>query len=245
MEKDGGELCVHVERVEHAAAAGSKLPAGSYYCLVVQDSGPGMKPEVQEKVFEPFFTTKRPGEGTGLGLSVVHGVMEDHGGAITLESTEGKGTVFRLFFPVSGEQGAVQDYSKFSSQQIVYGSGRILLVDDEKALSAVIAEMLRGLGYSVTVFNDPAEALNTFKENPLAHDLVITDQTMPSISGIELARRVLEERADIPVVMLSGYSENVSNNEALDAGCKMSISKPISLEELSKAVFETLVGQHN
>lgn len=248
MREDGGTLSVSIESLElteHLDTLGNSLFPGSYYCLVVEDTGPGMNQEVQDRVFEPFFTTKAPQEGTGLGLSVVHGVVQDHGGGIELESELGRGTKFKLYFPVSGDAQGLESYTSRPSQQIFFGSGRILLVDDEKALASVITEMLKSLGYSVTCFVSPLEAAKHFASSPSRYDIVLTDQTMPGLSGVELTKRLLDIRADIPVLILSGYSEDLCDNRALEAGCQGTISKPISLEELSQKVYDTLIKRYN
>jgi CheY-like chemotaxis protein len=205
--------------------------------LTVTDTGKGMSSEVLARIFDPFFTTKKFGEGTGMGLSVVHGIIESHGGMISAESTPGKGTTFRLYFPIIGE--TAEQAGKTSS--IYYkGNEKILFVDDEESLVAIGAQMLRLLGYQVTAKTSSLDAFETFKRNPGNFDLVISDQIMPNMSGAELAAELLKIRPDIPIILCTGYSSKISDKMAKEIGLADYFMKPFDTEQLAMIVRKTL-----
>jgi PAS domain S-box-containing protein len=214
MRGKGGVLRVELVRealdAERAISVGD-LPAGTYVVLSVIDDGEGMDPATRGRVFEPFFTTKRPGEGTGLGLAVVHGIVHSHGGGIEIKSAPGQGTTFRTYFPAAeAGQPSVQE----TGTTEVAGNGEhILIVDDEPAIVGMLQRILESRGFRVTAFTSSDQALAGFREAPDVFDAIITDQTMPRMSGVELARAVHELRPSIPVVLTTGYVDEAANRD--------------------------------
>jgi len=209
LRDDRGQLSLSISPVELLPNVAQDFPVpaglapGRYAKLSVSDSGQGMSNEVLARIFEPFFTTKAPGRGTGLGLAVLHGIVKDHEGAVSVESVVGLGTTFHVLFPealVSASQRPTGETTP------LMGKERILLVDDERALLESISEFLRRLGYQVSVSADPEQALAQFSANPGAFDAVVCDLTMPQLSGVELARQLLRLRPGLPILILSGFS---------------------------------------
>jgi PAS domain S-box-containing protein len=213
------------------------LPRGPYVKLSVSDTGCGMEKEVMERIFEPFFTTKKVNEGTGLGLSVVHGIVKSHNGAIAVDSTPGKGSTFDIFFP-KVESNEVQ--APESSEPVTRKQEVILLVDDEKVMVDVTKQILERLGYTVVATTSSIVALEAFQEEPDEFDLVITDQTMPNMTGTQLARELIAVKPDIPVILCSGYPENVNLEEVRSIGIKKFITKPISKQDIAALIREVL-----
>jgi two-component system, cell cycle sensor histidine kinase and response regulator CckA len=241
MEADGGILNVELyrEEVHHRRMVDhQKLEQGWYVKLMVSDTGHGIDEAVQDRIFEPFFTTKEKTEGTGMGLAVVHGIIEEYGGAIGMQSTLGKGTCFELFFPlvegdsVQKESGIVPDLKK--------GDGHILFVDDEDDLVEMGEKILTFLGYTVTSYTSSTDALEFFRAQAGSIDLVITDQTMPGMTGVEFAKRLLEIRKGIPIILCTGYSTVVSEETAKEAGVREFLLKPLSIHQLSDTVYKVL-----
>jgi two-component system, cell cycle sensor histidine kinase and response regulator CckA len=221
------------------------LPTGAYIVLSISDTGCGMDEETKGRIFEPYFTTKEIGSGTGLGLSVVHGIVHDFRGFIEVDSTIGQGSTFVVYLPVSGKP-ADENTPHSDDQNIHPASGRnkrILIVDDDPLLCAIIERRLVHNGYHVTCFTDSEKALNTILGNPDNFDLIITDQTMPGLTGDDLAKAVLKVRPDIPIIMCTGHSETVPEEKALSLGVKKYIYKPIKNEELLVIVQELLEGK--
>ncbi len=214
------------------------LPVGSYACLEVSDSGAGMGEETIAKIFDPFFTTKQQGEGTGLGLSVVHGIVKSHRGRITVDSRPGKGARFQIHLPLVTMAGEGEE-SAFGSP-LPTGSERVLLVDDEQMLCEMGKAFLTRLGYTVTAFTDSTLALEQFKAAPEAFDVVITDMTMPRITGLDIAREVLSARPDMPVVLCTGFSELVTEQTAEQCGIRELLNKPLVMKDLAIAVRRAL-----
>jgi len=240
MSKKGGVVNVSVDEIdscEPLPVEGRELPPAHYVRVKIEDNGPGMPAAVQSKVFEPFFTTKKVGEGTGLGLSVVLGVMNEHGGGLLLESEVGKGTTFTLYFPVSE---AVESAQKIKKEKLVMGSGAVMVVDDERMLGKMISQMLGYLGYDVTTYNSSVEALENFETRPDHFDLILTDQTMPGISGLEMTKKMIGMKPELPVILCSGYSEDVGEDQVKEAGVVMSLKKPITFEILSQQVAKAI-----
>jgi CheY-like chemotaxis protein len=190
-----------------------------------------------EKAFDPFYTTKKAGEGTGMGLSVVHGIVKSHGGAITVYSEVGKGTTFNVLFPrVTGDRKAETVLAK----TILTGKGRVLFIDDEEILVESARPMLERLGYSVTTTTDALEALEEFRAHPEAFDLVITDQTMPQLTGEKLAQELLRVRPDIPIILCTGYSEMIQEENAKALGIQEFLLKPFSIGEIAERIHNVL-----
>lgn len=210
---------------------------GSYIKLSVSDSGCGMEKEVVERIFEPFFTTKNVDEGTGLGLSVVHGIIKSHHGAITVNSTPGEGTVFDIYFPKIESSEAREPQSSESAPR---EKDVILLVDDEEMMVDVTRRILERLGFDVVAKTSSIDALETFQEQPDQFDLVITDQVMPNMTGTELTKNLLSIRPDIPVILCSGFPESICPEELRSIGIKEFIMKPISTQMIAAIVRRVL-----
>ena len=236
MRETGGVLEVNLRRVSAEARMDLKYPGlkeGPCAMLTVSDTGVGMDQDTVERIFEPFFTTKGPDEGTGLGLSVVHGIITSHEGAITVESRPGKGSTFTVCFPLlAGE--AVEEASLEEAPP--RGQERILLVDDEKMIARMLDELLSQRGFKVTSFSDSREALETFRESPRSFDLVITDQIMPGLTGAQLSTEVLKVRPDTPIILISGFSDQQVVTESMQAGIREYLMKPIEAGELCRAI---------
>jgi PAS domain S-box-containing protein len=209
------------------------LPPGMYIKLSVSDTGWGIEKAILDRIFDPFFTTKDRGEGTGMGLAVVLGIIKSHGGTITVESEIGEGSVFNVFLPIIQRD---IDQEVRTKVPIPTGNERILFIDDEKALVDLGKQILERLGYEVTLRTSSVEALELFMEQPDKFDLVITDMTMPNMTGDELASKLMNIRADIPVILCTGYSERISKERAHELGIKEFILKPIVMRELAKTV---------
>ena len=240
MRGSGGEIGVALESVEidgPAAAANPGLKPGPHLKLTVSDTGEGMTPEVLEKVFEPFFTTKKPGEGTGMGLPVVMGIVRSQGGAVSISSEVGRGTRLEILLPRAepGERPGRNDPG-----QPPRGKGRILFIDDETMVVRTVSPLLEQLGYTVVATSDPLEALELFREEPGAFDLVISDQTMAPMTGDELGREMLRLRPGIPILLCTGFSEIVQEEEAISRGLAGLILKPFSSAEIALKIREIL-----
>jgi CheY-like chemotaxis protein len=207
--------------------------------LRVRDTGCGMSEEVKERIFEPFFSTRDVGRGTGLGLSVAHGIVASHSGAITVESAPGQGTTFNVYLP----EAEPELDSSAAGEEAIGMPGppcRILYVDDEESLLVAGKGLLERYGHTVTVKTDGAEALAAFREDPDAFDVVITDQTMPRLTGTQLARELRELRPELPVVITTGYSETIDSESARDLGAAAYLAKPFGARELVKVLREVL-----
>jgi PAS domain S-box-containing protein len=241
MGKKGGtlEVCLVNSEIDAQTASNNpNLNQGSYLRLTVKDRGPGIDPELLPRIFEPFFTTKGAGEGTGMGLAVAHGIVKRHKGAIIVESEPDMGTAFHVFLPLAEENANPKEKGKF--RQVSRGSGRILLVDDEKAIVDMEQQILERLGYQVTARTSSLEALETFKAGPNIFDLVITDQTMPRMTGVELAEAFMRIRPDIPMILCSGYSQTITPEEAKNLGIREYILKPFSMGMIADTIDKVL-----
>ncbi|QDL55597.1 PAS domain-containing sensor histidine kinase [Rhodoferax sediminis] len=217
------------------------LAPGRYLTLAVRDTGKGMTPQTQERIFEPFFTTRPVGQGTGLGLSVVHGIMQTHQGAVEVQSELGSGSSFTLFFPVTQEQ--VVFAPEPAQVAYVQGKGRhVMYVDDDQALVFLVTRVLTRKGYIVTAFTDPREAQAALQATPKAFDLLVTDYNMPGYSGLELLRAAKTIRPDLPVALASGYiTPEIEDMAALD-GAGALIYKPNDVNELCETVQRLIAG---
>ncbi|MFQ5703992.1 MAG: PAS domain S-box protein [Gemmatimonadales bacterium] len=222
-----------VELAQHEAMQLGNITEGSYLKLVVRDTGTGMDEATASRIFDPFFTTKEVGKGTGLGLSVVHGIVLDHGGAIRVASAPGLGTTFDLYFPRVDEPRLA---STAPSPVRHGGDERILLVDDEEALVALGKSFLEKLGYRVVAVTDSRQALELFRTAPDNFDLVLTDQTMPGLTGLKLAHEVRRLRGDIPIMIASGFSESLNANRLQTDPIARLLTKPYDLRDLAKAI---------
>lgn len=215
------------------------LGPGAYLKLSVSDTGQGMKPEVLERMFDPYFTTKEKGQGTGLGLSVVLGIVKSHGGGITCSSALGKGTTFEIYLPeIEPLEEPVAEPAE--EQPLPTGSERILLVDDEEILARVAKERLEYLGYHVTTKTDSLEALEQFRKDPGSFDLVVSDIVMPNLTGDRLAQEILNIRSDIPIILCTGYSEHLTEERAKELGVREFIMKPFEIGQFARIVRKVL-----
>jgi PAS domain S-box-containing protein len=231
MQEEGGILEVSLTDVDfEAATPHPEISPGAYLKLTIADTGHGIEPEIKERIFEPFFTTKGVGKGTGLGLSLVYGIVKGYGGAINVYSEPGQGTTFNIYLPRYGDK-KIQATSL--DLPLPTGTERILLVDDEEGLAALGQQILESLGYQVTSHIHSMAALKEFQANPGMFDLVITDQTMPQMTGIKLARELLRIRPDIPIILCTGFSETVTAEKCKDLGIKDLIMKPVLAEKLA------------
>ena len=226
-----GVLAVSLSETEFGAS-------GPQVCLVVRDTGTGIKGEIMDKIFDPFFTTKEQGRGTGMGLSVIHGIVSKMGGEIRVKSREGKGTAFHIYFPL--EKGADQVAPGQAPVGLKGGNEHIFLIDDEKEVLSMETKMLERLGYAVSSCTDSNEALKIFQADPGAYDLVISDVAMPHIPGDALAVKLQNIRPDIPILLCTGYSRTVTEAKALDMGIRALLAKPVSMKELDRAVRDIL-----
>ena len=236
MEDTGGELTVSLEEVRSADSE-------NHLRLMVGDTGVGMAPEVMEKIFDPYFTTKEPGRGTGMGLSVVHGIVNSYGGQITVESIPGKGTIFSVFLPLLKVGG--ESFPNPEEPAAPGGDERILLVDDEPQVVKMATQMLTRLGYRVTPANDSHAALEMFRDAPDAFDLLITDLTMPRMTGDRLARHVKEIRPALPVILFSGLGKSAAVGKFDMERVNAVLSKPVVKKDLARAIRQALDGGHD
>ncbi|MBW1712304.1 MAG: response regulator, partial [Deltaproteobacteria bacterium] len=241
MRDKGGLLEVKLERIDldqASAARYAELEPGVYHRLTVQDTGQGIEPELIERIFDPFFTTKEVGQGTGMGLAVAHGIVKDHGGMITVYSEPGRGSAFHVYLPILEAEEAKLPPAELGP--LPKGRERILLVDDEAALVEYGRQVLGRLGYEVTAFEDSQTALKTFQARPDEFDLVVTDQTMPHLTGAELAAQMLLIRPGLPIILCTGYSDQVSEEKVEKMGIRRLMVKPLLVQQLAEAVRETL-----
>ena len=241
MQEDGGVLEVGIGNVqvgtEDSGSGYLDLPSGSYLRLTVNDTGHGIPRHVIDKIFDPYFTTKDTGEGTGLGLSVAVGIVKAHGGTITVYSEPGKGTTFHVYLPIVED---VERKEKETEGPPPTGSERILFIDDEQALVEMGGQMLERLGYEVVTKQSSIEALELFRAEPDRFDLVITDMTMPKMTGDKLAQALMKIRPDIPIILCTGHSKLVSEEKAKDMGIRAFVMKPILKRTLAEAVRKAL-----
>lgn len=196
-----------------------------------------METGILERIFDPFFTTKGPREGTGLGLSVVEGIVKSLGGEITVNSEPGRGTSFNLFFPASEERMLAKGKV---AEALPTGNERILFIDDEKALAEMGSNMLESLGYLVTAKTDSIDALETFRSKPEEYDLVITDMTMPGLTGRELAEELMAIRPDVPIILCTGFSSQINEKLAMEAGLRELVMKPYNIATMAQVIRRVL-----
>ncbi len=240
MKDKGGILEIGMRPVNvdsRTRGALARLRFGAYLEITVRDTGHGMDRAVMDRIFEPFFTTKRSGEGTGMGLSVVHGIISSLQGIITVESEVGKGATFHLFLPLI-EQAAEQ--ASTSSVPLPRGSESIVFVDDEPGIVAMATQMLTTLGYQVTTANRAKDALAILKQEPKRFDLIITDQIMPGMTGMELVREIHSIRPELPALLCTGFSKTVSDQDLLAEGIHEILMKPIVFRQLADAIRNAL-----
>jgi PAS domain S-box-containing protein len=235
MRGTGGVLAVDLAQVhlrEEPVQRTFALEPGNYLKLTVRDTGQGIEPTILERIFDPFFTTKNRGEGTGLGLSVVHGIVTSHGGGIEVQSAPGQGTIFSLYFPVL--ESVTETVEAVVADAPPTGKERVLFVDDESSLIELGERILVYLGYQVTTRTSSIEALELFRAKPDDFDLIVTDYTMPNMTGGELAKHILAIRPEMPIVLCTGFSEVFTEDKARALGIQGYVMKPISIHDLAK-----------
>ena len=245
MEENGGVLTVALSDVTLPPTPDSghrdlDLPLGSYVKLTIKDTGHGMAPDTLKRIFDPYFTTKEKGVGTGLGLATVHGIVKNHGGTILVESSPGSGSSFHVYLPHA--TAAQHPSRRTPSQLLPRGCERILLIDDEDEMVIVGKDMLQHLGYQVVTATSGLEGLAIFREKPQQFDIVLTDMTMPDMTGDKLSAQLIKIRPDIPVILCTGYSEKIDAAEARKLGIKAFVLKPLTLDQLAQTVREILDG---
>ncbi|GAB4347683.1 MAG: hypothetical protein Kow0089_25080 [Desulfobulbaceae bacterium] len=244
MRKNGGRLTVSLAERKvptEVAVAGENVRPGDHVCLTVRDTGHGMDDLTLSLMFDPFFTTKEQGEGTGLGLSVVHGIVQEHGGVIDVESEVGKGTTFRVYLPVA--EGSEEDRRAENEEELPSGVGeRILLVDDEKMVVETSKRMLERLGYEVEGCTDSEQCLEMFSTAPARYDLVISDLTMPKLTGLDLAREIKKLSPRTPVILMTGFAAGLSDEDLSEHLIEDMVRKPVLKKEIARAVRAALDG---
>ena len=240
MREKGGVLSVSLTNKELPDETGTippDLSPGPHVVLTVGDTGQGMSPEIMERIFEPFYTTKEQGEGTGMGLAMVDGIVKDHGGAVLVRSLPGKGTVFEVFWPLHE---AEAESEEDEPRPLPTGKERILFVDDEKDLAEIGKQMLEQLQYEATVETDCLKALALFREDPDRFHLVVTDMTMPHMTGADLAVELMSLRPNLPIILCTGFSEMITSEKAKKMGIREFVMKPLSLRVLAETVRKVL-----
>ena len=243
MEETGGTLLISLKNLRNGhrdPLSGAHFKPEHFVQLSIRDTGAGIAPEIMERIFDPYFTTKETGKGTGMGLAIVHGIVKSCGGSISCKSEIGAGTVFELNFPALSEQIAP---AAEEVQIIPVGTERILLVDDEETLVRMGKTLLERLGYTVTALTSSIKALTAFKNQPDSFDLVITDQTMPGMTGIDLAREILRMKPDLPIILCTGYSSQVSEATATAHGIRGFSLKPLAMKNIAVLIRKMLNGE--
>jgi CheY-like chemotaxis protein len=244
MEPAGGVLGVTLERLELAQSrklARGSLSAEVYVHLAVSDTGVGIAPQVLERMFDPFFTTRGVGQGTGLGLSLVHGIVSDLGGAIDVATKVGEGTRFEIWLPVTGE---VARQTPAIASELPLGAGEtVLIVDDEESLVELTEEVLAELGYEPVGYRSSTAALKAFRSDPERYRVVLTDESMPDITGTELARELRRLRPEIPIILTSGHGDAALVRRAAASGINEVLRKPLRRRELAESLARALAPE--
>jgi PAS domain S-box-containing protein len=242
MKEDGGVLDIRMRAHERVSTPFTGFPdagPGPYVEIAVADTGCGVDPKLIEKVFDPYFTTKAAGEGTGLGLSMVHGIVTNHGGAIAVESKSGEGTTFRIYIPSLATES--EDVLESVEETISLGQRqRILLVDDEIQILEMLEDMMVFCNYDVVTAAGAEQALSTVRSSPESIDLVITDLTMPKMSGVQLAREIVGIRPEMPIILCTGFIDALDQTQVRDASIRKLLLKPVGMKALSTAIREVL-----
>ncbi len=242
MRNTGGVLNVKLNKIEVSdqnSVPDLNILPGKYFNLEVSDTGKGMDEETLRKIFDPYFTTKGVGEGTGLGLALVYGIIEDHRGYIKVYSNPGKGSIFSVFFPITDKKELAEGQG-IDTKILMGGTERVMVVDDDESILSSIKGLLEDCEYKVSTFPNAIQAFNEFKKNPYQFDLIITDMTMPKMTGDELSTKILKVRDDLPIILCTGYSENMSEIKALEIGIKKYLQKPIDSQRLLLMIREVL-----
>jgi PAS domain S-box-containing protein len=241
MNGKGGVLEVSLNEVTIKASeivTDNELTPGPYLKLTIRDTGKGIAPEIMDRIFEPYFTTKELGRGTGLGLSVIHGLIKSHKGAIVCTSIPHQGSTFDVFFPMI--ESIKTEETAAAERPIPGGTERILFIDDEPLIAETTERLLHSRGYRVVSNTDSTEALEMFRKDPQGFDLVITDMTMPGMTGEKLAREIIAIRNDIPIILVTGYNEHISEAKAKAIGIREFIIKPLKMRKLAEIIRKVL-----
>jgi len=243
MEGKPGVLFVGLDPIEFEQDLYDKgkmvAVAGEYMRLTIRDTGKGISEDKLVRIFEPYYTTREKERGTGLGLAVVHGIVKSLNGAILVESESGKGTEFKIYLPVT-RRGVGSSEEQVLSASLPGGDERILYVDDDEAVAVVNSKLLENLGYQVTTFTSSQEAFTVFAKDTSAFDLIITDMAMPEMTGDQLAEKILELREKMPIILCTGYSDQIDENRAHDIGIGELILKPLTRVDLALTVRKIL-----
>jgi CheY-like chemotaxis protein len=237
MRETGGVLSVSLENVTLGKQDLSLHPGfepGDFLKISIEDNGIGMTKEVQQKAFDPFYTTKGPGEGTGMGLASVHGITADLGGFVSFYSELGQGTSMHVFLPLIAEVAEIEN--GVDKVSVKGGTERILFVDDEPTQRNLAEDALSQYGYRVTAFSDGVDAMARFRQDPMAYDLLITDMTMPNMTGDKLTQKIRQKRPDIPVILCTGYSEIMDEKKAEALGIDAFLYKPVIIERMLEVI---------
>jgi CheY-like chemotaxis protein len=240
MMQTGGVLDIKLDAVKIDKKYAPLIPSlkyGDYVRLTISDTGYGMDLKTKERIFEPFFTRKEVGSGSGLGLSVVHGIVNNYGGAIVVDSNPGTGTIFTIYLPKYGND-TLDQYK--SDQKPIKGNEHILFVDDESEITFMGKKMLENLGYKVTIKSDSLSALEEFRKNPEMFSLLVTDQSMPFMTGTELSVHMKAINPSLNVIVITGLADNLSEEELLRSGISEVILKPMRMDDFSKTIRKVL-----
>jgi signal transduction histidine kinase/ActR/RegA family two-component response regulator len=241
MQDKGGRLTVSLKEVDisyEETVEKIGMQPGKHLRLAVTDEGCGMDASVLDRIFEPYYTTKEQGKGTGLGLSVIHGIVKNHRGDINVSSALGKGSTFQVYLPVIEEDIVATEFEPTNGT--AKGNERILLIDDEEQIVSMEQQMLENLGYQVTARTNSEEALREFSQQPQNYDLVITDMTMPHMTGDQLAKKLLDIKPDIPVILCTGFNEDITEEKALAMGIQKFVMKPVIKNDLASTIRTVL-----
>jgi len=240
MENTGGILEIIVEKVHLNAEEADSYPdltAGDFLKIMVSDTGPGIASENINRIFDPYFTTKEMGKGSGMGLSIVHGIVKNYSGAVFVDSRPGEGTTFSLLFPVVDKKPKIETET---IDELPRGHETILFVDDEEAITDMTQKVLERLGYKVEICLNPLRALDLFQSKPEYFDVVITDMTMPQMTGAKLSEKLMEIRSDIPIIICTGHSSLINEENAKQLGIADYVMKPVSMSRIAKAIRKIL-----
>ena len=241
MEETGGTLSLSLKKISLSLldlpTTEAGIQPGDFVHLSIEDTGKGIDPEIHDKIFNPYFTTKEVGKGTGMGLAIIHGIVKSYGGFLTFDSQPGEGTIFHVFLPVVPD--APQPEAT-ATDLVPFGTEHILFVDDEEILAEMGKHLLERLGYRVTVKNSSVEALSIFQSAPNHFDLVITDQTMPNMTGFDIARRMLQIRPGMPIILCTGYSSQISEDKVRSYGIKGFALKPLAKKDIAVLIRKLL-----
>jgi CheY-like chemotaxis protein len=220
-----------------SANGDSDLPPGAYVKISVSDTGPGIDPDIFDRIFDPYFTTKDVGKGSGLGLSVVHGIVKNHNGSIAVDSEPGKGAVFSILLPKIDAQPEIKPER---SMDLSTGNETLLFVDDEPSLMKLGQRMMERLGYKIDATISPTDALEWFRLSPDKYDLIITDMTMPQMTGVSLAEELMRIRPDIPVIICTGHSSLIDEEKSKTLDIAAFVMKPMTRQKIAKIIRQVL-----